>query len=64
MVAGLAIALIPNVQKRKSGASPLEGGSVTIEPHFVKQFALIRESSRRLEWLLTFFGEFVPVKGV
>jgi hypothetical protein len=36
MVAGLAIARIPNVQKRKSGASPLEGGSVTIGPHFVK----------------------------
>jgi hypothetical protein len=63
MVAGLAIALIPNVQKRKSGASPLEGGSMTIGALFVKQITLIRESSRRLECLLTFFGEFVAVKG-
>jgi hypothetical protein len=64
MVAGLAIALIPNVQKRKSGASPLEGGSMATGPLFVKQIAFIRESSRRLECLLTFFGDFVPVKGV
>jgi len=39
MVAGLAIARIPNVQKRKSGASPLEGGSMTSGLHFVKQRA-------------------------
>jgi hypothetical protein len=59
----LAIARIPNVQKRKSGASPLEGGSVTIGPHFVKHRPPFPESSLRLERLLTLFGDAVPVKG-
>jgi hypothetical protein len=37
----LAIARIPNVQKRKSGASPLEGGSMTIGAVFVKRSRLL-----------------------